>query len=687
MDDPPPTAAKNTQLGVSLNNVNAGGDVLVAGGNINVENLTPQERADRRDLKILLEKVETFWIKGVLEKSVYQQLLIELNKTPSPDAVEHPWQRVIETDQLSEAIPPKTATLDIFNRFNRKLLILGEPGSGKTTELLMLAKHLLAEAKQNANAPIPVVFNLSTWAKERKPLEEWMIDELRERYGIGTRKVVPLPFLRRRSQQDHMTGRWLENNWILPLLDGVDEVAPEYQRQCVEAINTFIDMHGTFSGILVCSRKLEYEKLNLPLKLDGAITLQALNDEQIKKFFEQTGESLHGLRTVWEQDEGFVELTRSPLMLNIMSFAYQDVSQDDFADVTFRGQDAQRGHLFDTYIEKMFKRKGQRETAYSQGRTKRWVSWLAKQMNQHQMTVFFIEDLQPDWLMKTPILAYWLICGLTGGLISGLTSWLIFGLMGWLTNRTNFESVLWVDNAVPALVVGVLFGFPAFFSVLGSRIIRPVEALRLSKNFRRGLRIGVQVGLRVGLIFSFIFALVILIVNISLGVSAYEWMDFIQILSFLIIVLIPGLIVGLIGGLFGGLIESKNLDTRRLPNQGIRVSLRNWLIFMLIFMLIFVLILLISGLIFGNLDSLLGSSQLYGLGIISAAILALFFGGRAVLQHTSLRILLFAYRHVPLNYARFLDYSSSLILLNKIGGGYRFIHRLLQDHFTQMEVK
>ena len=36
------------------------------------------------------------------------------------------------------------------------------------------------------------------------------------------------------------------------------------------------------------------------------------------------------------------------------------------------------------------------------------------------------------------------------------------------------------------------------------------------------------------------------------------------------------------------------------------------------------------------------------------------------------------------DYARFLDHAADLIFLQKVGGGYRFIHRLLLEHFAEM---
>jgi predicted NACHT family NTPase len=48
----------------------------------------------------------------------------------------------------------------VFDDMGGELLILGAPGSGKTTTLLELAGELLARAEAEDGQPIPVVFNL-----------------------------------------------------------------------------------------------------------------------------------------------------------------------------------------------------------------------------------------------------------------------------------------------------------------------------------------------------------------------------------------------------------------------------------------------------------------------------------------------------------------------------------------------
>ena len=60
----------------------------------------------------------------------------------------------------------------------------------------------------------PVVFNLSSWAAKHPPLADWLADELNQRYDIPPK----------------IAQSWVEAGRILPLLDGLDEVAEPKQR-------------------------------------------------------------------------------------------------------------------------------------------------------------------------------------------------------------------------------------------------------------------------------------------------------------------------------------------------------------------------------------------------------------------------------------------------------------------------
>ena len=64
-----------------------------------------------------------------------------------------------------KAISPTEQTYRIFRRpdIDRRLLILGEPGGGKTTELLSVAQQLIEAAIADNTLPVPLLFELSSW--------------------------------------------------------------------------------------------------------------------------------------------------------------------------------------------------------------------------------------------------------------------------------------------------------------------------------------------------------------------------------------------------------------------------------------------------------------------------------------------------------------------------------------------
>jgi len=79
--------------------------------------------------------------------------------------------------------------IEVFDRFDKSLLLLGAPGSGNTTLLLGLARDLIECTRKDATHPIPVVFSLSSWALKRKSLADWLVDELNQRYD-APRKIA-----------------------------------------------------------------------------------------------------------------------------------------------------------------------------------------------------------------------------------------------------------------------------------------------------------------------------------------------------------------------------------------------------------------------------------------------------------------------------------------------------------------
>ncbi len=645
--------------------------------------------ADARNRTRMLEKVYNFWVRGVLERSLHGAALLELGMASQPEAVEHPWgMELRHPHHDTTALPAGTRIIDAYDDLGGELLILGAPGAGKTTTLLELTRDLIARAEADPGHPIPVVFNLSSWADARRPLAAWMADELNTRYQVP-RNIGKM---------------WLEQDMVLPLLDGLDEVSLLQRDACVEAINTFRGDHG-FLPLIVCSRSADYEALRARLHLQSAILLQPLTLEQIDAYFASLGPEMTAARQAVRSDSTLRELAETPLMLSILSLAYRGLESDALDSAATL--DERRERLFAAYVDTMLTRRAG-ESAFLPQQTRRWLAWLARGMVRQGQTIFFIENLQREWFTLSERRIYIilsrlllsLIMGLTIGLAGGLGAGIPIGLSGGAVAGLGAGIGALVSlvilglslGLVGGLVGGLFIGLIAAFMppTVGGRIrweiwgepgidrITVVETLRWSSS-------KALIGLGIGAVGGFISGVIGAAISSSLnnGASVFP--------AYLVLPIGAGL--GMAGGLVGGL-SGREVGMRTLPNQGIRRSARNGLRVGAVGGLIgLVIIALLLGLEASrnapqNLQLLTGVAIGGGIGAAFGVVFAvaggLFFGGLACLQHLVLRAVLTWAQHAPWKYARFLDYAAGRVFLRKVGGGYIFVHRLLLEYFAEL---
>jgi hypothetical protein len=366
---------ENAQLGdVRVGDV-AGRDVIKGNTFITVSTPPPPAPVDAARLD-LISAVRATWIAGVLEQSLYHQVRIALGLSSDPQRVDLPFRaQVREMGGPARDLPPETRLRDLYGTHRGALLILGAPGGGKTTLLLELARDLLNEAERDPSAPVPVVFNLASWAERREPLERWIVSELHQRYGIAHADAE----------------RWLAAYALRPFLDGLDEVAEEHQGACVAAINAFREQYGRMPPV-VAMRDEDYARLEADghkLALQAAIVVQHLSDAQVLRFFAEAGAGLAGLREAWEGDAVLRELADTPLMLSVLATVYQGKGPDAVPQVGDVEQ--RRAAVFDAYIDEVFERRG--APRYSKEATVHYLGWLADKLQRDDRSVFYIEEL------------------------------------------------------------------------------------------------------------------------------------------------------------------------------------------------------------------------------------------------------------------------------------------------------
>lgn len=566
-----------------------------------------------------------------------------------------------------ELIGPERSLVEIFDR-DRQLLILGAPGAGKTTALLELAEVLVDRALLEPTTAIPLIFELSNWRDDKQSLRDWLLEQLYEKYRVNPKSGLFEP--------------WLEQRKLLPLLDGLDELGFERQKVCTQRINEFVTPE---QSVVVCCRVKEFELADVSLgRLSWAVELQPLSDRQIRDYLGQVGTS--GL---WEQIQSVPEMRRmlepiddldrpeehgNPGLLRVPLFVSLA------ADVYTESEPIKNKYdLFEKYIDRRLaagKRKGDRrgkqqhwafktvEAEPKSRETRRSLIWIASRLKQENQVELLIEKMQPSWLLNHRAKSLYQVITI---LITALGSTVAGALS---------------EALVGGVVCGIIYGLNGIseiielrgnFRISISHEIRP----ELLSNMYLYTLLGSYRGLNGGCIGVLIF---MTIVGLSIGP--------IDALLIIPVGIIGTLFWGLIGGLSGltagsilGLIEAWTQELKLVskPNQGIWNSLQSATLITLFAFLFLNMGIYCIGWIRGT--SVLTN---FNFLIFPSILLGFIVGGKAVIQHLSLRIILTRHHKIPWNLARFLTYCHERRLLQQIGGRYRFIHRELLEHFANL---
>ena len=625
-------------------------------------------------------------------------IALELDKNLAPKQVSRPYSFRDRTDCIWErdGVPVATTDQPIVDLFCRpdvgeQLAILGEPGSGKTVCLLTLLEHLLQTAQDNDAAPLPVVFECSEW--DGRELSLWMAAQLHRKYSFP----------------EDMARHLVQAHDILPLLDGLDELATEKQESFVRQFNLFADNRP----LAICCRLEEYRQLQersrqlresaeQKLALRNAAILQNITPQRLKGHLLRTG--LEDIWTVLEQSrleagqpQSLLELAQRPLFLGLLIEVAQDLRQ---------GFGRQPGETWEDFLWRNYIEKRLNDPLpacgkkYSKEQSLHWLRCLAKWMQAEQKVELWIDELQPNmlksywrfgllygllagvafglmfWLFATPVLgatvvlAVWLIIGLAGVLpwqwAGKIMAGLAWGAVGWLAM-----------GPVVGLFCGLLIMVAAETDRIRIVALRPLrlpaswqDVKAFSAKLARWLIINLAVGLLLGLVLGFVQA-----GKITLGVS-------------LAVGLAAGLLMGLLAGLSEGLkAVAGPLNETAHPEQRLKDALRSSLLLFPLFVLAGVLLfvqVLFSAEQLGIAVGPFFKMQNFYLTSFAAAIISFFvLGTDAVLQHYLLRLCLRWEGQLPLRFVSWLEAMQQRKVLQRVGGSYHFLHKQLQEYLAR----
>ncbi|MEW2353425.1 NACHT domain-containing protein [Spirillospora sp. NPDC029432] len=368
---------------------------------------------------------------------------------------------------------------DRFRRTRRRrLVILGGPGTGKTTLALQLLLHLLAT--RTADEPVPVLLPVAGWDTHRHPrLQDW----------IAARLTGDYPALRAPELGAQVAAALAGRGHILPVLDGLDELPPPAQTAVITALNRSL---GGDDQLILTSRTTEFttaistagDVITSAAVLEPRpLTPEAAADHLTRCLPPSPGpawqQTLTALRATPPADQtppgpahrpatALADLTSTPLGLWLVRTVYTAPGTDPtpLTDPDrFPTPAALQAHLLDQLIPTVITTRPPADTPAEPFRPRRrhdpaqvrhWLGYLA-----HHLTTQPAHGGQ-----GTRDLVWWRLAATTNAftpttrLVFALVITLVPGLVGGLVFGLPIGLEYGLEYALIAGVLGLSFGFP-----------------------------------------------------------------------------------------------------------------------------------------------------------------------------------------------------------------------------------
>jgi HEAT repeat protein len=228
---------------------------------------------------------------------------------------------------LRDRSAPRVSAPKILDLAQKKVVLLGAPGSGKTMLssyfTLMLCQSNPTEISLDAKVELPILVRIRDWiSKPEQGLLSYLRWDAEANLSINN---LPLGFF------EH----WLKRGQALILLDGLDEVVNEAQQsKVVEKIETFLHEYKNNPAVIT-SRPAGYRGA---FNLDEFphYTLESFDDKQVETFIDHWYDSRFkddkaqaerrkvDLQKAFARNDRIRLLARNPLLLTLITLIHRD---------------------------------------------------------------------------------------------------------------------------------------------------------------------------------------------------------------------------------------------------------------------------------------------------------------------------------------------------------------------------
>jgi hypothetical protein len=375
-----------------------------------------------------------------------------------------------------------------------RLVVLGEPGAGKTMLMVGLVLDLLA--RRASGGPVPVLVSLPSWNPVHQDMHRWLAAQLAIDHPSLTIAAPP------GTAEGTRISALLEAGLLLPILDGLDEIPDVVRGSAITKIN---DALRAGEKLVVTCRTAQYEAavrpaagVGAPLQASAAIELCPLNAEDVRSYFLDTAGPYAEARwrpvlaALGTETPAGQTLT-TPLMVALARAIYNPLPGELAGDLrnpaelcdgsALPDQASVERHLFDAFIPAAYRVSvgwpDRRQRVWTAPQAERWLVFIARHLEFTVRSPNFawweLERAVPRTVITvTAAIAAVLGLGLTMAVTAGTAAGLISGLI------TAAGAVLFV------LIIGHGCGSPPPLTGLGWAF-HPARWFRAWRNNRLSL--------------------------------------------------------------------------------------------------------------------------------------------------------------------------------------------------------
>ncbi|RVX45162.1 NACHT domain-containing protein [Nonomuraea polychroma] len=293
---------------------------------------------------------------------------------------------------------------------HERLVVLGEPGAGKSVLAVLLTLGLLRHRQalppgEQERVPVPVLVPIASWNPQVEHLQAFLARRLSEDY----------PRLRQLGEgAASLAAALIADRRLLAILDGLDEL-PEHQHQ--RAVSQLNGYAGLGRGLVVTCRSREYEqavgKAGMELARAAVVELQPVTVEQAIEFLSQPARARPRWQPVFDHlrahpDGALAVVLSTPLMTTLARAAYADPAANPGELVTLNRVSAIRATLIDGFVAGAYQLDrweplhGRRLRGYPPERAGRWLACLAFQLTEAGRVDWWWWQMPAGLLMVRP---------------------------------------------------------------------------------------------------------------------------------------------------------------------------------------------------------------------------------------------------------------------------------------------